>query len=143
MLVFCDCSVLHPHHQCARVPISPYPCQTSFSCSSSPFCFPPSSSLPCPPSSLPSPPLSTSPSSSSFFTPPNMCEVVSDCDFDLHFPKDSGGSSKKHACQCRRHRELGLIPGVRKIPWRTAWKPTPVFLSGESHGQRSLVGFSL
>jgi len=25
-----------------------------------------------------------------------------------------------------------------KIPWRSAWQPTPVFLSGESHGQRSL-----
>ena len=33
----------------------------------------------------------------------------------------------------------GLI-WVRKIPWRRAWQPTPVFLPGESHGQRSLVG---
>ena len=33
-------------------------------------------------------------------------------------------------------------PRVRKIPWRRAWEPTPVFLSGESHGQRSLVGYS-
>ena len=32
---------------------------------------------------------------------------------------------------------------VRKIPWRRAWQPTPVFLPGESHGQRSLVGCSL
>ena len=31
---------------------------------------------------------------------------------------------------------------VRKIPWRRAWHPTPVFLSGESHGQRKLVGYS-
>ena len=31
---------------------------------------------------------------------------------------------------------------VRKIPWRKAWQPTPVFLFGESHGQRSLVGYS-
>ena len=29
-----------------------------------------------------------------------------------------------------------------KIPWKRAWKPTPVFLSGESHGQRSLGGSS-
>ena len=35
-----------------------------------------------------------------------------------------------------------LIPGVGKIPWRRAWQPTPVFLSGESHGQRSLMGYS-
>jgi len=32
---------------------------------------------------------------------------------------------------------------VRKIPWRTAQQPAPVFLPGESHGQRSLVGHSL
>ena len=32
--------------------------------------------------------------------------------------------------------------GVRKIPWRREWQPTPVFLPGESHGQRSLVGYS-
>ena len=33
-------------------------------------------------------------------------------------------------------------PWVGKIPWRRAWQPTPVFLPGESHGQRSLVGYS-
>ena len=31
---------------------------------------------------------------------------------------------------------------VGKIPWSRAWQPTPVFLPGESHGQRSLVGYS-
>ena len=31
---------------------------------------------------------------------------------------------------------------VRKIPWRRAWQPTPVFLPGESHGQGSLEGYS-
>ena len=29
-----------------------------------------------------------------------------------------------------------------KIPWRRKWQPTPVILSGKSHGQRSLVGYS-
>ena len=29
-----------------------------------------------------------------------------------------------------------------KIPWRRSWQPTPVFLPGESHGQRNLVGYS-
>ena len=33
-------------------------------------------------------------------------------------------------------------PRVRKSPWRRAWQPTPVFLPGESHGQRSLGGCS-
>ena len=31
---------------------------------------------------------------------------------------------------------------VGKIPWRREWLPTPVFLPGESHGQRSLTGHS-
>ena len=35
----------------------------------------------------------------------------------------------------------GSIPGW-KIPWRREWQPTPVFLPGESHGQKSLVGYS-
>ena len=33
-------------------------------------------------------------------------------------------------------------PWVGKIPWRREWQPTPVFLPGESHGQRSLAGYS-
>ena len=37
----------------------------------------------------------------------------------------------------------GKIPSwVGKIPWRRAWQPTPVFLPGESQGQRSLAGYS-
>ena len=34
-------------------------------------------------------------------------------------------------------------PWVRKTPWRREWLPTPVFLTGESQGQRSLVGCRL
>ena len=33
-------------------------------------------------------------------------------------------------------------PWVGKIPWRRKWQPTLVFLPGEPHGQRSLVGYS-
>ena len=36
----------------------------------------------------------------------------------------------------------GSIPGLGKMPWRRAWQPIPVFLPGESRGQRSLVGYS-
>ena len=39
-------------------------------------------------------------------------------------------------------RDAGLIPGIGKISWRKEWQPTPVFLPGESHGQRSLAGYS-
>jgi len=38
--------------------------------------------------------------------------------------------------------EIGFDPWVRKIPWRRPWQHTPVFLAGESHGQRRLVGYS-
>ena len=38
-------------------------------------------------------------------------------------------------------RDLGSISWAGKIPWRRAWQPTPVFLSGESHGQRRLAGY--
>jgi len=31
------------------------------------------------------------------------------------------------------------VPKLGKIPWRREWQPTPVFLPGEFHGQRSLV----
>ena len=34
----------------------------------------------------------------------------------------------------------GLSPWVGKISWRRAWQPTPAFLPGEPHGQRSLAG---
>ena len=44
-----------------------------------------------------------------------------------------------NAGRCKRP---GFDPWVGKIPWRRAWQPTPIFLSGESHGQRSLVGCS-
>ena len=36
----------------------------------------------------------------------------------------------------------GSISGSGKIPWRKKLQPTPIFLPGESHGQRSLVGYS-
>ena len=39
--------------------------------------------------------------------------------------------------------DAGSIPGLGKIPWRRVWQPTPVFLPGKLHGQRSLVGYSL
>ena len=39
-------------------------------------------------------------------------------------------------------RGVGSIRGSGRFPWRRAWQPTPVFLPGESHGQRSLVGYS-
>ena len=42
-----------------------------------------------------------------------------------------------------RRVRLGIDRWVGKIPWRKARQPVPIFLSGESHGQRSLVGSEL
>ena len=41
--------------------------------------------------------------------------------------------------QCWRGR---FHPWVRKVPWKSKWQPTPVFLPGEFHGQRTLLGYS-
>jgi len=61
----------------------------------------------------------------------------------LHTGFPGGASGKESACQCRRHRRRQFDPWVRKIPWRRAWQPIPVFLPGKSHGQRSLGDYSL
>ena len=45
----------------------------------------------------------------------------------------------KNLPHCRRCR---FIHWVGKITWRRKWKPTPVFLPGDFHGQRSLAGYS-
>ena len=45
------------------------------------------------------------------------------------------------ACQCKRHKRLGLSPWVETISWRKAWQSTPVFQPGKSHAQRSLAGY--
>ena len=39
-------------------------------------------------------------------------------------------------------RETWVDAQVEKVPWRREWLPTPVFLPGEFHGQRSLAGYS-
>ena len=52
---------------------------------------------------------------------------------------DTGGNEPP--CQCGRHKGCMFHPWVWKIPWRRAWQFTPVFLPGESHGQRSLAGY--
>ena len=38
--------------------------------------------------------------------------------------------------------DMSSSPGSGKIPWSKLWQPTAVFLPGETHGQRSLVGYT-
>ena len=69
----------------------------------------------------------------------NNLLFVSWCSF-LQLPRRL--SAKESAYQCRRWKRCGFNPWCGKIPWRRAWQPTPVFLPGEFHGQRSLAGRS-
>ena len=56
---------------------------------------------------------------------------------DMRLP--GGASEKEPTCKCRRHERNRFYPRVGKIPWRRAWLPTPVFLPGQSYGQKSLA----
>ena len=56
----------------------------------------------------------------------------------MHIPRCH--SDKEPACSAGDMRHM-FDPWGGKIPWRRAWQPTPVFLPGESHGQRSLEGY--
>ena len=60
----------------------------------------------------------------------------------IYWTFSGGASGKESACPCRRCKRRGFDPRVGKIPWRRAGQPTPVFLPGESHGHRSLAGYS-
>ena len=60
----------------------------------------------------------------------------------LSFPGGSvGKESAWNAGDYLRCRRPGFDPWVRNIPWRRKWQPTPEFLPGRSHVQRSLVGY--
>ena len=72
-------------------------------------------------------------------SPPHVSDLVG-AKGDGGFP--SGTSGKEPTCQCRRRKRRGFDLWVRKIPWSREWQPTPVCLPGESHGQRSLAGYS-
>ena len=60
---------------------------------------------------------------------------------EMAFP--GGAVVKNLPANAKGLREVGSIPGSERwFPWRRKWQPTPVFLPGESHGQRSLAGHS-
>ena len=54
----------------------------------------------------------------------------------------TGTTGKEPICQCKRCKRHVFNPWVGKVPWRRTWPSTPVLLPGESHGQRSLAGYS-
>ena len=92
------------------------------------------------PQVLPSNPCQTEPRECFHFWFLDICGFCLLLYKELDFP--GGTSGKETACQCRIHTRCGSDPWVGKITWRRAWQPTPAFLPGESHGQRSLAGCS-
>ena len=73
--------------------------------------------------------------------------VVGICALRLYVPqgfpggavvKNPGGAVVKNP-RGRRFRRHKFDPRFWKVPWSRKWQPTPVFLCGESHGQRRLV----
>ena len=77
---------------------------------------------------------------------PSICHEVTGLDamilvfWMLNFkPRFPRGSDARVCLQCGRPK---FNPWVGMIPWRRKWHPTPVFLSGKSHGQRSLTSYS-
>ena len=57
----------------------------------------------------------------------------------LGFPD---ASAVKNLPAMQKPQETQVWSLVGRIPWRRAWQPAPLFLSGESSGQRTLVGSS-
>jgi len=41
-----------------------------------------------------------------------------------------------------QYRRCEFDPWVEEVLWTRAWQHTPIFLPGESHGQRSLAGYN-
>ena len=75
-------------------------------------------------------------SSPNHFPPPSSVEKLSSTKPVPGLPCWLSG--KESACSAGN---LGSIPGSGRFPWKRAWQPTPVFLPGESHEQRSLAGY--
>ena len=50
--------------------------------------------------------------------------------------------TREPPCQCEGHKRCRFYPWLGRIFWRKKWQPTPVFLPGKFHGQRSLVGLT-
>ena len=74
-----------------------------------------------------------------FWRIPFVTAILYDGVVTVNFKDFPGGSDSKASAYSAR--DLGSISGS-EIPWRRKWQPTPVFLPGKSHGQRSLVDYS-
>ena len=69
-----------------------------------------------------------------------VCKILQKSLNELFGQPHGGTSGKEPTCQRRRHKRRGFDPWIGKIPWRRKGQPSPVFLPGESHGERNLAG---
>ena len=76
----------------------------------------------------------------SLLSAPEIIEFKETVSFREGFPR--GSSGKESSCNAGDSGNGGSIPEVGRFLCRRKWQPTPAFLPGESHGQRSLVGYS-
>ena len=53
----------------------------------------------------------------------------------------SGSTSTRPVSPLQSSGRFVFLLGLIEIPWRRALQATPLFLPGESHGQKSLVGY--
>ena len=67
----------------------------------------------------------STPASLQVYLPLLSACVSSSFGISVTFP--GGASVEEPTCHCRRHKRHGFSPWVRKIPWKKAWQPTPVF----------------
>ena len=66
----------------------------------------------------------------------------------FHHPQNKTGfqgaaTCEESACQFQKHKRHGFDLWVGTIPWSRKWQPTPIFLPGEFHGQRSPAGYPM
>ena len=78
---------------------------------------------------------------------PQMCEGVREGQLDKSMLQGAAFQVvfmvKNPSANAGDIRDVGSIPVSGRFPWRSAWQPTLIFLPGESHGQKSLAGYSL
>ena len=72
----------------------------------------------------------------------SLCQAVIDLLRHTAFNGILDGSvGELPACNAGDIGNSSLIPGLSTFPWRRKWQPTPIFLPGESQGQRNLAGY--
>ena len=68
--------------------------------------------------------------------------TYSSTDFSMNILTLKGGTAVKNLPASTEDKEMGVQSQGQEDPWSKKWQPTPVFLPGESHKQRSLGGYS-